>query len=246
MEAETALTLKQVLGAMVFGASQPLTVARMRQNLAEVAEAYGGDASAFAGLKDKQIEAALAELVADLEKAGFGVQLGQSAEGYRFHSDPACGSWLRHLRGEERSTRLSRPALETLAIIAYRQPVMRSEIEGVRGVGVDHVIRQLLEMQLIRIVGRSELPGRPLLYGTTGPFLEHFGLKNVKDLPGIEQLSRIDLERQRAKAPAPAPEPAAAEAGAPAPAESAPAPDAPAAEPTPEAAAAPSADGENA
>jgi segregation and condensation protein B len=85
--------------------------------------------------------------------------------------------------------------LETLAIIAYRQPVARAEIEGVRGVAVDHILRLLMEMQLVKIIGRSNLPGRPLLYGTTALFLEHFGLKDVTELPGIEELARRSEQR---------------------------------------------------
>jgi segregation and condensation protein B len=95
---------------------------------------------------------------------------------------------------------LSKPSLETLAIIAYRQPVSRAEIENVRGVSVDHVVRSLLEMQLVRIVGRSELPGRPFLYGTTQLFFEHFGLKSMDELNEIEPLLSVksrELEKRR-------------------------------------------------
>ena len=119
------------------------------------------------------------------------------ANGFRFENDSSCGPWLRHLLERGRPTRLSRPALETLAIIAYRQPVMRSEIEAVRGVAVDQIIRNLLEMQLIKIVGRSELPGRPWQFGTTQKFLEHFGLKNLMDLPGVEELRRMEDDQLR-------------------------------------------------
>jgi segregation and condensation protein B len=107
-------------------------------------------------------------------------------------------------------TKLSRPALETLAIIAYRQPISRAEMEGVRGVTVDHVLRMLMEMQLIKIVGRSELPGRPMLYGTTQLFLEHFGLKDIKQLPGIEELARMEVQKRK-ETPAPVQEAAPTE-----------------------------------
>ncbi len=106
------------------------------------------------------------------------------------------------------AAQLSRPALETLAIIAYRQPCTRAEIEAVRGVAVDQIIRNLMEMQLIRIVGRSELPGRPWLFGTSQKFLEHFGLKRLDDLPGTEELRRLEQEQIR-RQPEPAPAAAA-------------------------------------
>jgi segregation and condensation protein B len=190
--------LDQVLSAMIFGAQHPVSVAQMKQVLVEVADIFGGSAQAFAQVKESEIVEALNRIGEQYRQLSPGFHLVEVAQGYAFRSDPAFGMWLRHLLDRSKSARLSRPALETLAIIAYRQPVMRSEIEGVRGVNVDHIIKLLMEMQLIRIAGRSELPGRPLLYGTTGLFLEHFGLKGVKDLPGIDELSRIELERTRA------------------------------------------------
>ena len=182
-------TLKEILGAMVFAVNRPLGVREMRKCLVETAEMASGQARAFAEVKDSDVEAALAELAADLEKARVGFALSEVAGGMRFQSSMACGVWLKQLLDRGRPSRLSQPALETLAIIAYRQPVVRSEIEAVRGVSVDHVIRALLELQLVRIVGRSELPGRPFLYATTQLFLDHFGLKDLESLqdmgPGL-------------------------------------------------------------
>ncbi len=202
---ETQVELKQVLGAIIFAARQPLTVGAIRKVLQETAQACGEEAVAFASARESDIKEALARLQADCESQRVGFDLVESAEGYRFQSDPSAGLWVRHMLDVGKPTRLSRPALETLAIIAYRQPITRAEIEGVRGVTVDHVLRMLMEMQLIKIVGRSELPGRPMLYGTTQVFLEHFGLKNVKDLPGIGELARMDTQRQQAVAQASAP-----------------------------------------
>ncbi len=198
--------LKQVLGAIIFAARQPLTVNEMRKILQETAQACGEEASAFAMAKEADIRSALTRLQAECENQKPGFDLVESAEGFRFQSDPAGGLWVRHMLDVGKPTRLSRPALETLAIIAYRQPISRAEMEGVRGVTVDHVLRMLMEMQLIKIVGRSELPGRPMLYGTTQLFLEHFGLKEIKQLPGIEELARLEMQKQKA-ATAPAPEP---------------------------------------
>ena len=189
--------LKQVLGAIVFAARQPMTAAAVRKVLQETAEINGEDAGLYGSIKEAEIKACLHQLKSDCETAMLGVHLTESADGFRFQSDPAGGPWVRHMLNIGKPSRLSRPALETLAIIAYRQPISRAELEGVRGVAVDHVIRMLMEMQLIKIVGRSELPGRPMLYGTTALFLEHFGLKEIKELPGITELARMDAMRKK-------------------------------------------------
>jgi segregation and condensation protein B len=194
--------LKQILGAIIFGSDHQLSVKEMRRCLVEVATSEGGIAAAFAGVKESDIQAALEALKIDVEKAGGGFNLSEVAGGLRFHSDPACGRWLKHLLDAGRPNRLSSPALETLAIIAYRQPVTRSEIEGVRGVNADHIMRMLMEMQLVRIVGRSELPGKPFQYGTTQTFLEHFGLKNLDELRGMDPMLLAARERDFKKKPA--------------------------------------------
>ncbi|MGN0844796.1 MAG: SMC-Scp complex subunit ScpB [Kiritimatiellia bacterium] len=121
-----------------------------------------------------------------LKNSGLGIELVEINGGYRFQTAAICGPWVRQMLNKGRATVLSRPSIETLAIIAYRQPVSRSEIESVRGVNAGHVIKALMEMQLVRIVGRSDLPGRPFLFGTTPQFLEHFGLKNLDDLERIK------------------------------------------------------------
>ncbi|MCU0857478.1 MAG: SMC-Scp complex subunit ScpB, partial [Pontiellaceae bacterium] len=113
------------------------------------------------------------------------------AHGFRLQNEINCGPWVRTLLDKDQNARLSKPALETLAIIAYRQPILRSEIESVRGVAVDQVLRNLVEMQLVRVVARSDLPGRPWLFGTTRRFLEHFGLRSLDEMPGMEELRRM-------------------------------------------------------
>ena len=184
--------LKQIVGALLFVSKQPLSVADICRVLKQVAEVWGGNTKDFAAATEEDIQGALDQLRADLAEKRLGVHVTEVANGFRFENDASCGPWLRHLLERGKPTRLSRPALETLAIIAYRQPILRSEIEAVRGVQVDQIIRNLLEMQLIKIVGRSELPGRPWQFGTTQKFLEHFGLKNLMDLPGIEELRRME------------------------------------------------------
>lgn len=206
--------LKQIVGALLFGAKQPLSAAEIRRVMQQVAEIHGGSTRDYARVSEADVVAALEQLKADLAEKRAGIHVSEVAGGYRLENDVTCGAWLRHLLERGRPARLSRPALETLAIIAYRQPCMRSEIEAVRGVTVDQIIRNLLEMQLIRIVGRSELPGRPWQFGTTQKFLEHFGLKGIEDLPGIEELRRMEAEQiRKGRGAAAAQEEAASERG---------------------------------
>jgi len=196
-EVETVPELKQILGAMVFAAGRPLNVREIRTCFQEVAERSGAETKAFGNLKDADIARGLEELDVTLREQRCGFVLAEVSGGYRIQSDHTCGKWLSHLL-DHKPTRLSRPGLETLAIIAYRQPMTRSEIESIRGVNVDYVIKLLMEMQLIRLVGRSELPGRPFLYGTTQAFLDHFGLKSLDDLDDTELLrSRYDSGQKK-------------------------------------------------
>lgn len=215
--------LKQIIGAMLFASKTPITVGDIRRCLEQVAEEHGGPARDFGSVSLEDIRSALEDLGQTLEASKAGFHVAEVANGFRLVNDASCGLWLRHLLQKGRPNRLSKPALETLAIIAYRQPSTRAEIEAVRGVAVDQILRNLMDMQLIRITGRSELPGRPWMFGTTQKFLEYFGLKNVKELPGIEELKRMEEEQERKrKEEAPAQEPVLVEtppASSPAPAE---------------------------
>lgn len=175
-------SLKRIIGAMIFGAPRPLSIKEMRKCLAEVANNEGGETSGFADVSEKNLLNIIQELSNDIAKLQCGFIIKEIAGGFRLQTDPACGIWVRHLLKAEPPGRLSHPALETLAIIACKQPITRAQIENIRGVSVDHIIRTLLENQLIRIVGRSELPGHPFLYGTTRLFLEHFGLKSLDEI----------------------------------------------------------------
>jgi segregation and condensation protein B len=181
--------IKQILGSLIFGASRALKISEMRKCLVEAADRDdSGEAKVFAKVKDKDIAAALKELDADIQKTNVGFFLREVAGGYMLQSDASCGKWLKVLLDKGRPDRLSRPALETLSIIAYRQPVSKAAIEAIRGVDVGHMIKNLMEMQLVKIVGRSELPGRPFLYASTNAFLEHFGLKDLKELNDMEPM----------------------------------------------------------
>src|SRR5262245_13552964 len=122
------------------------------------------------------------------ERDGSAFQVEEAAGGYQLLTRPEFHPWLARLRRSTNELRLSAPARETLAIVAYRQPIMRADIEAIRGVQVSEVLRQLMEKGLVRIAGRDESLGRPVLYGTTKKFLQLFGLKSLKDLPQAEQL----------------------------------------------------------
>ena len=187
-----ASSLQQIVGALVFGADHPLTVDEIRACLREVA---GEDpqTAAFKEASASDVRDALESLAKELERLKPGIELVEVSSAFRFQSDATCGRWLRFLLRKERPNRLSRPSLETLAIVAYRQPIAKSEIEGIRGVVVDHILKALMELHLVRIVGRSDLPGRPFLYGTTASFLDHFGLKS------LSELNEMDPTLQRSK-----------------------------------------------
>lgn len=182
--------LKEIIGSLLFAAKAPLTAREIRKALMGAGESYGGLYEQFSSVKEKAIEEAISELKKEFDRSATGLHVADVAHGFRLQNNIACGPWVRILLDKNRSAKLSKPALETLAIIAYRQPVLRSEIESVRGVSVDHILRNLVELQLVKVVGRSELPGRPWMFGTTQRFLEHFGLNCLEDMPGMDELKR--------------------------------------------------------
>lgn len=193
-----ASSLQQIAGALIFGSDRPLTVEDIRTCLLEVGK-NDAQAAIFADAAPRDVRDAIEGIAKELARLGLGIELVEQGEGFRFQTQAGAGRWLRHLLKADRPGRLSRPALETLAIIAYRQPIAKAEIEAVRGVGVDHMIKTLMEIHLVRIVGRSELPGRPFLYGTTASFLEHFGLKHLTDLNALDpSLQRSTPAERRA------------------------------------------------
>ena len=194
-EVDVLPELKQIIGAMLFVAKQPLKASEIKKVLVQVAEIRGGATKDFAKAAESDIKEAIGRLREDIQSNHLGFNISEVASGYRLENDANCGPWLRLMLDRGKPNRLTRPALETLAIIAYRQPCTRAEIEAVRGVAVDQIIRNLLELQLIRVTGRSELPGRPWLFGTTQKFMEHFGLNHLDDLPGVDELRRMEAEQ---------------------------------------------------
>ena len=190
--------LKEIIGSLLFAAKKPVSTKEIRKTLVEAGKNYGGLYEQFATVKENDILAVIEELKVELIQGSTGLSIADVANGFRLQNEINCGPWVRTFLDKDRNAKLSKPALETLAIVAYRQPVLRSEIESVRGVAVDHVLRNLVEMQLVKVVARSELPGRPWLFGTTQRFLEHFGLKCLEDMPGMDELKRMELNGDKA------------------------------------------------
>jgi len=157
----------------------------------------------FARVREPEVAAALEQLKAEYLEQHRGFQLTEKAEGWQLVSDTAFAQWVRQLFPAPKPARLSAPALETLAIIAYRQPITRAEVEAVRGVNIDGVLQTLMERGLVKIAGRAEVPGRPLLYETTHFFLDHFGLRNLDELPNVEELRKRNLPVARPVAGSP-------------------------------------------
>ena len=188
------MTLKQVTEALVFASPKPISTKEIAAALRAAGEGTEDqEAKDFATVKEADVIAALAGVQADLTSSGRAFQLVERVNGWTLVSDPACAAWVRQLYPEAKPTRLTGPQLETLAIIAYRQPVTRADCEAVRGVSVDGVMQILLDRSLVKIAGRAEVPGRPLLYSTTEYFLQHFGLKTTDELPNASELKRVVL-----------------------------------------------------
>lgn len=191
------MELKHILEAILFAAQKPLLPAELKDVLATAAEQSEAEpVRAFRKVKLPEVEAALEQLLQEHAQAGRSFRLACVAGGWQFVSQPDYAPWLRVLSGERaRPARLSAPALETLTIIAYRQPLTRAEIEQIRGVSVDGVMQTLLERELVEAVGRAEVVGRPMQYGTTKLFLEYFGMRSLDDLPAADELRRIPVDR---------------------------------------------------
>lgn len=187
-------SLQEIVGSLLFASETPLTASELRESVRAVDAEEGETAElmdVYRTCTSKEIDEALRGLEKALEVAGCGFRLVCAGGAYRLQTEPSCGRYVRAMLKMDRPSRLGRASLETLAIIAYRQPLTKSEIEEIRGVDVSANIKTLMDMQLIRLVGKSELPGHPFLYGTTAAFLEHFGLSS------LQQLNELDPTLQR-------------------------------------------------
>ena len=163
--------------AVVFAAAEPVPA--------------GEIAGALGGLAAEQVEQAIEELSRRLDGAGGGLRLERVAGGWRLATRPEVGVWVRRFFRQRNRTRLSPASLETLAIVAYKQPITAPEIQAIRGVDPSHGVKSLLEKRMIRILGRKKVVGNPLLYGTTKQFLVHFGLDRLADLPSLEDFDQF-------------------------------------------------------
>ena len=194
------MELKSILEAILFSAQHPLTPKDLRDLLASAAEKSEEPApKEFRKVSADQITEALEQVAREQEEIGRSYRLMCVAGAWQFATRPDYAPWIKALVGHKvRPPRLSQPALETLAIIAYRQPLTRAEIEQIRGVAVDGVMQTLLERGLVEQTGRAEVPGRPNTYGTTPQFLEYFGLGSLEDLPAADELRRIPIQKPEA------------------------------------------------
>ena len=188
--------LSLVIEAILFASQKATTSKELFAHLKSAAVAEPTSvASSFARIRESDVKEALDELQAQVGASGRAYQVRETATGWLLSSAAGFAPWLRALYPEAKPTRLSAPALETLAIIAYRQPIARADMEAVRGVAVDGVMQTLLDRGLVKISGRAEVPGRPLLYATTQYFLDHFGLRHLDELPNAAELSHIPLPK---------------------------------------------------
>lgn len=164
--------VRAAIEALIFASQEPVTV----RTMAEALE-----------LQEHTVRQIVLDLVDEYRQARRGIQLSETAGGYAFLTHPDCAPYVEKLQRTPRNAPLSQAALETMAIIAYRQPITRAEIEALRGVRVDSALATLTEKELVVEVGRREGPGRPILYGTSRNFLKYFGLRDLSDLPSLEE-----------------------------------------------------------
>jgi segregation and condensation protein B len=169
--------VKRIIEALLFVAEKPLTITQIKEVLEEQ--------------DSRAIKAQIESLRNDYKDTARSFNISEVAGGYRITTNPEYALWLKKLYRRARAEKLSRPSLETLAIVAYRQPVTRQEVEGIRGVSVDGVLKTLLDRALVRYCGRKPVPGRPFLYSTTRQFLEFFGLQSLDDLPKLEDFGQL-------------------------------------------------------
>ena len=184
------MNLSRVVEALLFSAQKPLSI----RELATAIKGAGAEdelsPNEFARATEAEIATALEQLKIEYVQEEHAFAIIEKAEGWQLVTDPVFVRWVRQLFPAPKPARLTAPALETLAIIAYRQPIIRADVEAVRGVSIDGVLQTLMERGLVKIAGRAEVPGRPLLYETTQFFLDHFGLRALDELPNVEELRK--------------------------------------------------------
>ncbi|MBM3252902.1 MAG: SMC-Scp complex subunit ScpB [Candidatus Omnitrophica bacterium] len=172
--------VKRIIEAILFVSEKPVALTELKDVIEEV--------------DLEVIKQAIYGLKSEYEALNSGLRINEVAGGFRMATEPSLAIWLNKLYRSRYSEKLTKPSLETLSIIAYKQPITRAEIEQIRGVNIEGVLKTLLERNLIRIVGRKEVVGRPILYGTTNQFLEYFGLNSLSELPRLAELGEINQE----------------------------------------------------
>ncbi|MFZ3376008.1 MAG: SMC-Scp complex subunit ScpB [Chthoniobacterales bacterium] len=189
------MILSRVIEALLFSAQKPLSIHELTEAVRGAGAEDEFSPNEFARASEAEVAAALEQLKIECIEQQRGFQLNEKADGWQLATDPKYAQWVGQLFSAPKPARLRAPALETLAIIAYRQPITRADVEAVRGVNIDGVLQTLMERGLVKIAGRAEIPGRPLIYETTQFFLDHFGLRNLDELPNVEELRTRHLPK---------------------------------------------------
>jgi len=170
--------LKSAIESLLFIAGHPLSMDRLKGIFEEATK--------------EQLEAQIDVLRQEYDATGSGIMLAEVAGGYQLATRSENAAWIRKFKSVKVSSKLSRPALETLAIVAYKQPITRSEVEAIRGVNIGGIMRNLMERRLVKIVGKKDVPGKPMLYGTSLEFLQYFGLKDLSSLPTLKEFQELE------------------------------------------------------
>jgi segregation and condensation protein B len=174
--------LKSAIEAILFVAGNPLSLDRLK--------------GLFEDVEQERIEAQLASLGREYDDRGAGIMLAEVAGGHQIATRPEHAPWIRKFKSVKVSSKLSRPALETLAIVAYKQPITRTEVEAIRGVNIGGIMRNLMERRLVKIVGKKDVPGKPMMYGTTPEFLQYFGMKDLSSLPTLKEFQELETAEE--------------------------------------------------
>jgi len=205
------MELTAIVESLLFATQEPLPLTQMVTAVKDTARDIKESASETGAVPEwieplltvdeLTIRTAIDELVAHYEKDGRAFTIVERSHGWRLCAKLDYAEWCRALFPGKKVQRLSQPALETMAIIAYRQPITKAGVEAVRGVSVDAMVQQLVDRGLVKIEGRADLPGRPLLYGTTDAFLDHFAVRTLDELPNASELRRIKLPTPESEQP---------------------------------------------
>lgn len=186
------MNLNKIVEALLFASREPVDSKKIAKIIRKVSKREEADQN-LCSVKYTEIDEVIDKLNKGYDRKKSPYLIQERSTGWRIYTRIDYASYIRELFPDQKPTRLSAPALETLAIVAYRQPITKAAIEAVRGVNVDGVLQSLIERGLVSIAGRSDLPGKPFLYKTSSNFLEHFGIKDVEDLPNSAELRSVDL-----------------------------------------------------